>query len=311
MKNTFLLSLILTLCISTISFGAEYHTMEIDFSFTAPENTARQLLGYRLFKEEEQVCETKDPSAAKIACTFLTEDGTFDFTLAAYYSDGTESPPSPPFPFTIVSTISPDLASLQAVITPSKATGTVPLTVSFSAAKSTGDIVNYNWEFEDGFEASGNTTSHTFTTAGIYTVKLTVRDTANQTDQISGQVVVSAVPSDQNHPPISSFTRTPNLGQLPLIVSFDASDSNDSDDSIYSYLWDFGDHTTAFGLSTQHTFTAPGVYAVTLIVMDDSGMTSTSSRTVSVFTADEYRQKIIPRQISSIISNLLILKDKD
>jgi len=102
MKNNFLFILLLTLCFPAISFGAEYHTMEIDFSFTA--DPARNLQGYRLFEEGKQVCETTDPSVSKISCAVLTEAGTFNFTLAAYYYDGTQSPPSPPFPVTIVST---------------------------------------------------------------------------------------------------------------------------------------------------------------------------------------------------------------
>ncbi len=284
--------------------------MEIDFSFSSPNDPARQLLGYRLFEEGRQVCETNDPSVSRISCSFLTENGTFNFTLAAYYSDGTESPPSPPFPFRIVSTTSPDSSTLQAAVTPSLATGKVPLTVSFSAANSIGTIASYSWDFDDGYTASGKTTFHTFKTPGIYTVNLTVRDTANRTAQISGQVVVSAIPSASSQPPVSSFTMTPTVGQLPLAASFDASTSNDPDGAIYDYLWVFGDGTTAFGLTSRHTFAYPGNYTVKLIVMDDSGLTSVSSRALSVLTAEEYRKKVIPGQVALIVSNFLLFKDK-
>jgi hypothetical protein len=105
MKNTllFFLFLFLVLIMPTISVGAETHTMEVEFSFTAPDDPAKQLLGYRLYKEGEQVCETSDPNTSKVTCEILTEDGTFDFTLTAYYADSTESPASPSFPFTIAS----------------------------------------------------------------------------------------------------------------------------------------------------------------------------------------------------------------
>ena len=101
MKNYPLFFLLLLFIIPTISNAAEMHTLEIDFSFTAPDNSAKQLLGYRLYKASEQVCETNDPSSSKMTCDFLAEDGTYNFTLTAYYTDGTESPASPSFPFTI------------------------------------------------------------------------------------------------------------------------------------------------------------------------------------------------------------------
>ena len=84
MKNYPLFFLLLLFIIPTISNAAEMHTLEIDFSFSAPDNSAKQLLGYRLYKASEQVCETNDPSSSKITCEFLTGGGTYDFTLTAY-----------------------------------------------------------------------------------------------------------------------------------------------------------------------------------------------------------------------------------
>lgn len=67
----------------------------------------------------------------------------------------------------------------QAALGAAPTSGTVPLTVSFSAAGSTdadGSIVSYAWTFGDGSVASGAVASHTYTTAGTYTAQLRVTD---------------------------------------------------------------------------------------------------------------------------------------
>ncbi len=92
MKSRTLFFLLLLFLIPTISNGAATHTLNVEFSFTAPTSPTKQLLGYRLYKEGVQICETNAPSASVVTCDLLTEDGTFGFTLTARYSDGSESP---------------------------------------------------------------------------------------------------------------------------------------------------------------------------------------------------------------------------
>jgi len=108
MKNNLLFFLIFFFFAPTISIGAGVHIMDVEFSFPAIDDPAKQLSGYRLYKEGKQVCETNDPSTSRIACEILTEDGTFNFTTTVRYSDGTESLPSPSFPFTIISVVPTD-----------------------------------------------------------------------------------------------------------------------------------------------------------------------------------------------------------
>jgi PKD repeat protein len=54
-------------------------------------------------------------------------------------------------------------------------------------------------------------------------------------------------------------------------ISFDASDSFDSDGTITKYEWDFGDETTANGESTTHSYLDVGNYRVILTVTDNKG----------------------------------------
>jgi len=92
----------------------------------------------------------------------------------------------------------------------------------------------------------------------------------------------SSVPAS-NAPPAASFTVTPSSGVAPLLVQLDASASTDSDGSIASYAWDFGDSSAAgSGLTTSHVFQANGTYTVTMTVTDDDGATRSTTRQVSV-----------------------------
>lgn len=81
-----------------------------------------------------------------------------------------------------------------------------------------------------------------------------------------------------NNPPTAAFTFT----CTDLTCDFDGSGSSDSDGSITSYAWDFGDGTSATGQTVSHTFDADGTYSVTLTVTDDAGDTGSDAQDVSV-----------------------------
>ncbi len=87
-------------------------------------------------------------------------------------------------------------------------------------------------------------------------------------------------PSNNN--PIASFTASPSSGNAPLTVTFNASASSDSDGSIVSYSWNFGDATTGSGVTVSHTYTVGATYTVVLTVADDDGVTGTASIPVIV-----------------------------
>lgn len=76
------------------------------------------------------------------------------------------------------------VAPHTAVITASPDSGPAPLTVSFSAAQSTGTSATYAWDFGDNSSGQGATVSHTYTAAGSYTVTLTLDGGASATHLI-------------------------------------------------------------------------------------------------------------------------------
>jgi PKD repeat protein len=79
-----------------------------------------------------------------------------------WYSDRSLGTPPPP----------PDGAP-TASFTASPTSGAAPLTVNFTDT-STGGPLSWAWEFGDGETATAQNPSHTYTTAGNYTVRLTV-----------------------------------------------------------------------------------------------------------------------------------------
>ena len=84
----------------------------------------------------------------------------------------------------------PPTASFSAYPT----SGNEPLTVSFDATASNdpdGTIISYYWDFGDSNLDLGETTSHEYTSAGIYTVTLTVTDDDNFIDTDTTMIIVT------------------------------------------------------------------------------------------------------------------------
>ena len=91
----------------------------------------------------------------------------------------------------------------------------------------------------------------------------------------SGEVM--ARPSAGNQAPVASFTKS----CTNLACTFNDT-STDSDGSIASRSWNFGDSSTATTANPSHTYAAAGTYTVTLTVTDNGGATGNTSQSVTV-----------------------------
>ncbi len=101
-------------------------------------------------------------------------------------------------------------------------------------------------------------------------------DGALYVSTFTGEVTRIRYVGGGNRPPVARVTATPQSGALPLEVSLNGGASRDPDGDALTYLWDFGDGTTAETSTpaTTHTFTAAAQRTVTLRVRDDEGVES-------------------------------------
>jgi gliding motility-associated-like protein len=137
--------------------------------------------------------------------------------------------------------------------------GCEPMTVTLNSSGSQGS--NHFWDFRDGTNTDTSYhPTHTFTQAGNYQVMFIVNDpsSCNGADTAFVNIQVADVP-----PLDAAF----NMVSTTACDSFFASMNFNGVGGTF-YNWDFGDGTSASGLSTSHTFPGTGTYLVTLTVSD-------------------------------------------
>ncbi len=210
------------------------------------------------------------PVAVAGSLSHLNPGTTYHYRLVASNADGTTYG----YDYTFTTGSGPHAAF---TLTPTVAAPGSP--VSLDATASTDDgasITSYSWDFGDGGGAAGATASHAYASPGVYTVRLTVGDTAGLTSTTTQTITVDAVPT-------ASFAAAPNPANAGSGIVFDARGSSDTLGSITAYSWTFGDGAAASGATASHVYGAPGTYAVSLTVTNDVGQTNTTSRTVTVY----------------------------
>jgi len=188
-------------------------------------------------------------------------DGTSSFVItSAFFGSFSSSTPT----VSITATpVTPPVADFNA----NPLVGTVPLPVTFTDT-STGSPSTWNWIFGD--MGAGNTStvqnpSHMYTTAGTYSVNLTVTNAGGSKTLIKTNYITVTPPV-----PVANFTGTPTTGPAPLSVSF----TDTSTGSPSSWIWMFGDMGAGNTSTLQnpiHTYMSAGTYSVNLTVTNAGG----------------------------------------
>jgi PKD repeat protein len=120
--------------------------------------------------------------------------------------------------------------------------------------------------------------SHTYSTAGTFTVTATVTDNLGATSTQTAIVKITSA----NKPPLAALTVTPSTGYAPVTVSASTAGSTDPDGTITSSVLNWGDGSSSSGPSGSHAYAAAGTYTVTAIVTDNLGATASTTAKVSV-----------------------------
>ncbi|MEO6830770.1 MAG: PKD domain-containing protein [Chitinophagaceae bacterium] len=150
-----------------------------------------------------------------------------------------------------------------------------------------GTGVSYSWTFGDGGTATTANPSHTYSSAGFYTVTLTTTIGACSYTNVLG-IYVSIPPPALNCSTLAAnFTSAVSAN----VASFTNTSTTIASTQYYTVAsWSYGDGGVATGFNTPpHTYTAPGVYFVKLKMQwrDSLGTTScrdSITKTVSITT---------------------------
>ena len=126
---------------------------------------------------------------------------------------------------------------------------------------------NYHWTFDDGVPATYDQLTPPqiiWSTPGIKNVTLHISELGCDS---TFRFQYTIYPD-----PLAAFSASGNFGCQPITVSFSNSSSNLENPT---YLWDFGDGSTATETNPTHVYEIPGIYDITLTVTNSTGCINT------------------------------------
>ncbi|MFA6183445.1 MAG: PKD domain-containing protein, partial [Acidithiobacillus sp.] len=155
--------------------------------------------------------------------------------------------------------------------------GTSVAFTDLSISNTTGGISGWAWDFGDPGSGTANTSglqhpTHSYNTAGTYTVSLVVSIPGGCSDTATLPVVVSA-------PPAVDFTQVAGCNGDTTQFTSSASVNMAATQGWY---WQFGDGATSFVVDPMHIYASAGTYTVTLTISDTAGCTNTKAKPVVV-----------------------------
>ena len=164
--------------------------------------------------------------------------------------------------------IVPEIKYPVAKFTTNVSEGYAPLTVQFN--DNSENAISFNWDFGDGTTSTDKNPIHTYSTAGIYAVNLTV---SNENGAASKLATINVLEITPSVPPVADFTTNVSEGYAPLTVQF-----NDNSENAVSFSWDFGDGATSTDKNPIHTYSTAGIYTVNLTVSNENGSDSKTAK---------------------------------
>lgn len=164
--------------------------------------------------------------------------------------------------------------------------GTLAVTATDSTIDSTGELIH-----TAASAMTGGSKTYTFTWTAPATsgpVTLTgagVSGNANGSDTQDGAALITATidVTGATTGPVVPLITGPSTGTVGVQVTFDSSTSTGA---IVTRDWNFGDNGTtgvdATGITVTHTYAVVGAYTVTLSLIDDAGVTTTATHSITI-----------------------------
>ncbi len=135
------------------------------------------------------------------------------------------------------------------------------------------NIILYEWTFGDGFFSYNENPVHKYTAPGTYNVTLRVTNSMSCVDSITHEVIVNPLPD-------VAFTTSDSVCFGNSVNFFDQTIPNA--DSISSWLWNFGDGSTATVQNPTHDYASGGSFVVSLTVTNSNGCVDSAVQAVFV-----------------------------
>lgn len=149
--------------------------------------------------------------------------------------------------------------------------GCFPLRVQFADLSDAGagnTITSWEWDFGNGVTSVLQNPSATYTTAGLFTVTLTVTNDKGCRRTFVRSNYINVTPGVT-----AGFTNsTTNVCQPPATINFT---NTSTGPGVLSYQWDFGDGGTSALQNPSHIYNTSGSYTITLITTSSAGCIDT------------------------------------
>ncbi|HVL47804.1 MAG TPA: PKD domain-containing protein [Candidatus Thermoplasmatota archaeon] len=187
--------------------------------------------------------------------------------------------------------------AVEAVASPPSSRAHETVRFEARAPADAGAIAHTTWRFGDGATAEGLVVEHAYEQRGRYraTVEVATRD--GRLGEAGVEVHVEPAP------PVATVAAAPATTHRGAPVAISALGSGDPDGRIVTYAFDFGDgNASAPGPDpvAAHAWTLPGVYVVTLTVVDEDGLSARATTQVEVVNRAPVLALVAPASVDRV-----------
>ena len=249
------------------------------FLVDAAQALAGNVLPYRYSLTTVEASDANGDSTEPQFATFASSSGSYGVGFSVFRTAATNLANSDSTD--LIVTFLAETSGVVADFSADTTSGAAPLTVRFTD-ESTGVPTSWAWDFDGDsvVDSTEQNPAFTFTTPGVYTVRLTATNAVSE-NTVTKTDLVTAIGA-----PVVDFTATPTSGPSALTVDFTDASSTAAEVAPDSWAWDFDNDGNVDSVlqNPQFTYGAPGTYAVTLTATNAAGSTSeTKSDFVQVF----------------------------